>query len=213
MRKIDPVKHEQKRRDILEAAGRCFAKDGFRGASISSICSAAKISAGHLYHYFASKEAIIEAMAATGLEHAEERFNHLMKSDSPIEGLIAEIEQASTQSCSVQHHQADIHAKKQLHLEMLAEAGRNPAMTDIVRKHSAKIRGMLATLLKSAQAREQIDNALDADVAAAILLSTIEGVGNLAISDPDLDMKKKLDMLALLIKRFLLPEPSKKSSR
>lgn len=213
MRKIDPVKHEQKRRDILEAAGRCFAKDGFRGASISSICSEAKISAGHLYHYFASKEAIIEAMAETGLEHAEERFNHLMKSDNPIEALIAEIEQASTHDCSAQDQQANMSAKKQLHLDMLAEAGRNPAMADIVRKHSAKIRGMLATLLKSAQARGQIDSALDVDVATAILLSTIEGVGNLTISDPDLDMKKKLDMLALLITRFLLPEPGKKPGR
>jgi len=133
VRKIDPVKHEQKRRDILEAAGRCFAKDGFRGASISSICSEAKISAGHLYHYFASKEAIIEAMAATGLEHAEERFNHLMKSDNPIEGLIAELEQASSQNCTTQQHQIDMRAKKQLHVDMLAEAGRNASADPVAR--------------------------------------------------------------------------------
>ncbi|AMO95364.1 bacterial regulatory s, tetR family protein [Collimonas fungivorans] len=209
MRKIDPVKHEQKRRDILEAAGRCFAKDGFRGASISSICSEAKISAGHLYHYFASKEAIIEAMAATGLEHAEERFNHLMKSENPIEGLIAEIEQANTQSCTAQQHQIDMRAKKQLHVDMLAEAGRNPAMAEIVNKHSAKIRGMLATLLETAQKRGQIDQALDPDLAAAILLGAMEGVGNMTMRDPELDMKKKLEMLSTLIKRFLTPGSSK----
>lgn len=209
MRKIDPIKREQKRRDILEAAGRCFAKDGFRGASISNICSEAKISAGHLYHYFASKEAIIEAMAATGLEHAEERFNHLMKSDNPIEALIAEIEQASTQNCIAQQHHVDVRAKKQLHVDMLAEARRNPAMAEIVRKHSAKIRGMLAILLKTVQERGQIDQTLDADFAAAILLSTIEGVGNMTIRDPDLDMKQMLDMLSTLIKRFLAPGSSK----
>ena len=209
MRKIDPVKHEQKRRDILEAAGRCFAKDGFRGASISSICSEAKISSGHLYHYFVSKEAIIEAMAEVGLEHAEARFNHLMKSDNPIEGLIAEIAQASSRSCMKQQHHAEMRAKKQLHLDMLAEAGRNPAMADIVRKHSAKINGMLATLLKAAQQRGQVDQALDADLAAAILLGTIEGVGKMTIRNPDLDMKKELDMLTTLIKRFLAPGSSK----
>ncbi len=55
MRKLDPVKHEEKRREILAAAGRCFARDGFRGASISQICAEAGISSGHLYHYFASK--------------------------------------------------------------------------------------------------------------------------------------------------------------
>src|ERR1700737_1469686 len=100
MRKIDPIKHEQKRREILEAAGGCFTKDGFRGASISDICAEAKISSGHLYHYFASKEAIIEAMTEVGLAYVEARFNHLMKSENAIEGLISEIEQADTdQSC------------------------------------------------------------------------------------------------------------------
>ncbi|MDB5774453.1 MAG: putative transcriptional regulatory protein TetR/AcrR family [Herbaspirillum sp.] len=210
MRKVDPIKHEQKRREILEAAGRCFAKDGFRGASISHICSEAKISSGHLYHYFASKEAIIEAMAEVGLEHAEARFNHLMKSDNAIEGLVAEIEQHSANSnCNSQGPHAEMHAKRQLHLDMLAEAGRNPAMMEIVKKHSAKVRGLLATFLKAAQQRGQIDQALDADVAAAMLLSTIEGVGNLTIRDPDLDMKKKMKMLTTLIKRFLAPAACK----
>ena len=41
MRKLDPVRHEQRRREILAAAGRCFARDGFRGASISDICAEA----------------------------------------------------------------------------------------------------------------------------------------------------------------------------
>jgi TetR/AcrR family transcriptional repressor of uid operon len=41
MRKIDPVKHEEKRQEILEAAGRCFARKGFQGATISDICAEA----------------------------------------------------------------------------------------------------------------------------------------------------------------------------
>ncbi len=67
MRKVDPVKYEEKRRDILQAAMQCFVRDGFRGASISDICAAAGISPGHLYHYFPGKEAIIGAMAETRL--------------------------------------------------------------------------------------------------------------------------------------------------
>ena len=70
MRKVDPVKHEAKRLEILQAAGRCFLRDGFRGASVSSICKEAGISAGHLYHYFDNKEAMIEAMIETELSRA-----------------------------------------------------------------------------------------------------------------------------------------------
>jgi len=79
MRKVDPVKHEKKRRDILEAAARCFARDGFRGASTADICAEAKISPGHLYHYFASKEAIMGAMAEAKLGEAAARLRHMVQ--------------------------------------------------------------------------------------------------------------------------------------
>jgi TetR/AcrR family transcriptional repressor of uid operon len=68
MRKVDPVKHEEKRREILTAAQRCFARDGFQGASTSQTCKEAKNSPGHLYHYFASKEDIVKAIAEMRLE-------------------------------------------------------------------------------------------------------------------------------------------------
>jgi hypothetical protein len=68
---------------------------------------------------------------------------------------------------------------------------------------------MLATLLKAVQERGQIDQTLDADLAAAILLGTLEGVGKMTIRDPDHDMKNELDMLTTLIKRFLAPGSSK----
>src|ERR1700736_5705760 len=84
MRKIDPVKHEEKRQEILEAAGRCFARKGFQGATISDICSEAKISPGHLYHYFASKEAIVSAMAEARITQVGARFEHVMESSDPI---------------------------------------------------------------------------------------------------------------------------------
>jgi TetR/AcrR family transcriptional repressor of uid operon len=203
MRKIDPIKHEQKRSDILAAASRCFVRHGFRGASISGICSEANISAGHLYHYFTSKEAIIEAMVAVGLAHAEERFNYLMASNDPINALIREIEQADVDSCRTEQH----HVKKQLYLDMQAEAGRNPAMAEIVNRHSAKIHAMFATLLKTAQQRGQIDQTLNPELAAVVLLTAIKSIEtmNIGDADPQHAIKPLLDMLSTLIKRFLTP--------
>ena len=67
MRKINPDKHEEKRSQILEAALCCFARSGFRGASISDICEEAGIRSGHLYHYFDKKGAIVEAIAKASI--------------------------------------------------------------------------------------------------------------------------------------------------
>jgi len=56
MRKVEEAKHDEKRRQILKAAKRCFIRHGFRGASISDICAEARISPGLLYHYFENKK-------------------------------------------------------------------------------------------------------------------------------------------------------------
>ena len=41
----------------------CFARSGFHKASMQDICAEAGMSAGNLYRYFRSKEAIIAAIA------------------------------------------------------------------------------------------------------------------------------------------------------
>jgi AcrR family transcriptional regulator len=188
MRKVDPVKHEEKRQEILEAAGRCFARDGLQGASISDICAEAKISPGHLYHYFASKEAIVAAMVEGGLEAASERFSQIV--DSP------EVQQTKARPDR---------AGRVLLLDMLAEAERNPALAKVLQEHSRNVRRFLAEFIRRGQARGQIDPSLEPDLTAAILISVFDGLKTLSIRDPKIDAKKSTKLLTTLITRFLTP--------
>lgn len=55
-----------RRKQILDAAATCFRRDGFRGASMANISLTAGMSTGHIYHYFESKAAIIEAVIERG---------------------------------------------------------------------------------------------------------------------------------------------------
>jgi TetR/AcrR family transcriptional regulator, repressor for uid operon len=201
MRKVDPAKHEEKRREILEAAERCFVRDGFRGASISDICGEAGISPGHLYHYFASKEAIIGAMTDAGLEYATSRLSKMMEESNAISALLSELGRGKSGHGHRPISQSFI-------FDMLAEAVRNPAIADIVREHSRALRTLLSAFLRDAQERGQVDGTLDADLTAAILMSVIDGAKSLAIRDPELDMTKGIDVLKTLISRFLTPPAS-----
>jgi AcrR family transcriptional regulator len=196
MRKIDREKHEQKRREILEAAGRCFVRDGFRGASISAICGEAGISPGHLYHYFASKEAIIGAMTETGLAYAASRFGHMMENSNVVAALVDEIDRAKV---------GRENGNRILVLDMLAEAGRNPVVADVLLEHSKALRRLLGDFLREGQERGQIDSALDVDVAAALLISVMDGMKGLTMRDPGLDMAKATSLLQTLVSRFLTP--------
>jgi TetR/AcrR family transcriptional regulator, repressor for uid operon len=194
VRKIDPAKHEERRQQILEAAGRCFTRDGFRGASMADICAEANMSSGHVYHYFASKEAIISAMIEGKLARAMTRFECMMRNPNLIDGFFAEIKRAK-------RGQAD----QSLMQDMLAEAGRNPVIADILRAHTLGVRSMLATFIRKAQEKGQVDPGLDADTAAAVLLAVFDGAKAMTTRDRELNDAQSREYIKTLFTRFLRP--------
>ncbi len=196
MRKIDPVKHDEKRQEILEAAEECFVRGGFQGTSISQICASAHISPGHLYHYFDSKEAIIDAIADKGLDKATCHFREMMQGPNAVDAISAQIEIMKKRSK---------HAGSLLMLDMLAEASRNSAMAKIVQKQSKKICAFIADLLRSGQAHGHVDKNLDVDVAAHLLLCLIDGTKSLIIRNPKANREACLDQFKIMLCRFLSP--------
>lgn len=64
MRTRDDALRQRREAEILAAAAACFARRGAHAASMNEICAEARLSAGALYRYFPSKEAIIEGLAA-----------------------------------------------------------------------------------------------------------------------------------------------------
>ncbi len=196
MRTVNPVKHGEKRREILAAATRCFARDGLRGASISGICAEAGISPGHLYHYFASKDAILEAIVEAVLERAAEQFGQTMASSDALAALMAGMQRTKARNEN---------GGTVLVLDMLVEAGRNPAIARLVQAHSQGIRQLLADALRAGQVRGEIDPSLEPDAAASILTGVIDSFVITAVRDPSLDPATTAELLRVLITRFLAP--------
>ncbi|MGD8616804.1 MAG: TetR/AcrR family transcriptional regulator [Gammaproteobacteria bacterium] len=57
-----PAKGEQTRQDIVEAAKALFYQRGYTNTSFSDIVEATGVQRGNIYHYFKSKEDILEAV-------------------------------------------------------------------------------------------------------------------------------------------------------
>lgn len=195
LRKVDPVKHEQKRREILGAAFRCFIRDGFRGASTTDICAEAGISPGHLYHYFPSKVAIIEAMIDMGLARAAAHFEKILAAPDVIEALLADIEDTS-----LRFRPAQI-----LNLDGLAEAARNPEFAKVIERHTTAVRRMWSDFLRQAQSQGRVDPGLDPEATANILIALIDGSRAMPIRNPKLDIKQSVAHLRTMLVRFLRP--------
>jgi AcrR family transcriptional regulator len=200
MRKVDRAKHDEKRRHILQAAEECFRRDGFRGASIGDICAAARMSPGHLYHYFDSKEAIIEALFELRLQRGAAMVGELT--------LTPKADVITSLRGWLDEHVKNVRAHgSSLDLEMSAESARNPAIAKITSRSERVVRELLSRVIREGQERGQVDSGLDPDSVAAVVHSIIFGLNRLGgIRDATFDVKAASDMLNLLFERFLRPQ-------
>src|SRR3954471_12703655 len=79
---------EAQQQRILSAAMACFARSGFHKASMQDICAEAGMSAGNLYRYFRSKEAIIAAISEGERVRNAAFFEQLQRAEAPVLALI-----------------------------------------------------------------------------------------------------------------------------
>jgi len=79
---------KKSKKSIMIAATKIFAKYGFHNASIANIAEEAKISKGLIYHYFASKEELLETIFSQGFPF----FDEILKIDEKEINAIEKLE-------------------------------------------------------------------------------------------------------------------------
>jgi TetR/AcrR family fatty acid metabolism transcriptional regulator len=82
---------QDKRRQILDAAVRTFADLGYHGARVSDIAEHAGVAHGLLYHYFASKEEVLQTIFRENWGELLERFRAVERADEPAAEKLAGI--------------------------------------------------------------------------------------------------------------------------
>jgi AcrR family transcriptional regulator len=78
-----PPLHPDRRESILEAALGCFVERGFHGTTIPEIAARAQVATGTLYHYFESKEALVNVLYQKWKGAASERVFAAFPPDAP----------------------------------------------------------------------------------------------------------------------------------
>jgi AcrR family transcriptional regulator len=86
------VRGQVRRQRILDAAAACFVREGFHGASIARIAKAAGMSAGNLYHFFESKEAIIGALVQRKLDESLALFAQIENAEDLFQAMMERVE-------------------------------------------------------------------------------------------------------------------------
>jgi TetR/AcrR family transcriptional regulator, fatty acid metabolism regulator protein len=74
---------EEKRRVILDAAARVFARKGFHTSRVGDIAEEARVAHGLLYHYFSSKDEVLETIFREHWAVLLDRIHAVESSDEP----------------------------------------------------------------------------------------------------------------------------------
>ena len=196
-RRTDPERAQSRRNQVLQAAAVCFARSGFHGASMSEISKEAGMSAGHIYNYFDSKDAIIMAFVDLQSEHVLAQLRELDGKDDPLQSMIDEAPRHIDESLDPHFFE--------LPMEMCAEAARNPRIAEAMRAADVKAMEKFRPIIKRERERRglPVDDAL-LDGRIDTLVSLFHGLPVRALNRPQIDSASLVAGYRVALKALLL---------
>jgi TetR/AcrR family transcriptional regulator, fatty acid metabolism regulator protein len=159
-----PAAVEDKRRQLLDAAVRVFARKGFHASRVGDIAEEAGVAHGLLYHYFESKDQVLEAVF-------HENWSILL-------ARIASVEETDEPAVDQLRHIAAILLRTWLHLPdvvrvVIREFGRSPELAERIGELAQPIEVIERVIVRGIQ-RGEFRADIDPRVAATVVYGSID---------------------------------------
>ena len=178
---------ESRRAEIMGAAARLFATNGFHATSMADIISEAGMSAGAVYRYFRSKEDLIASVAETALATADQAFETLL-----ADGAVPSPEQAMdamvrTITDRVAHDPVLGTDVTKISVQVWAEALRSPHLASRADDVYRRLRGHFAEVVRRWKAAGHLPADAVPEHAGAAMLGLVQGfvLQRLLVNDTD----------------------------
>jgi TetR/AcrR family transcriptional regulator, fatty acid metabolism regulator protein len=155
---------EDKRRQLLDAAVRVFARKGYHASRVGDIAEEAGVAHGLLYHYFRSKDDVLEAVF-------HENWSVLL-------ARIASVEQTDEPAVDQLRHIATIVLRTWLHLPdvvrvVIREFGRSPELAERIGELAQPIDAIERVITRGIE-RGEFRKDVDPVFAAAVVYGSID---------------------------------------
>lgn len=192
----DCTRAAARRNQILDAAEACFREYGFHGASISKISKSCGMSAGHIYHYFENKEAIIAAIVAGDLDRLLNMAAQMRAADDILEAMLEGVGQGVIDNLDP--------SVAGLELEIAAEASRNEDVANVVRRADKECATSLMHTLRLARqaAGKPVDDA-EISAMAEVIVTMFEGLLLRSIRNPEVDRQAVVAVFQKVIRSLV----------
>jgi AcrR family transcriptional regulator len=181
MPKISDEKRQARQAEILEAATRCFARDGFHRTSMEDIVRESGLSPGAIYCYFRSKHDMVEAISRERHARDQAVLAELALSPNLAEGLdriaralihlLQDSKERQRRKVSIQFWAESLHDSR---IRKVAERG-------------LQQRNLLTRALRDAQEKGELAETLDADSVSRVMFALLQGFILQQAWEPELD--------------------------
>lgn len=194
MPKVKEAHLEARRQQIIDAAYRCFARKGFHQATMRDIYTEVGLSAGAVYHYFKSKEDIVQASFVFDYQRSLPVFEQAADDPDPLVALdqLIDFFYAGLQSA------AELGADR-VNIQGWGEALINPRLLVPLRYSFLKYKELLAQLIRRGQAAGVINPDIASDAIGEVILSSYLGLYLQKAVRPDLNVGQYKDAVKALV--------------
>jgi AcrR family transcriptional regulator len=200
MPRVSAAHLERRRGEILAAALRCFAREGFHRTTMQDIVREAALSPGAIYRYFAAKEDIIAAIAAE--RHQTELA--MLRDATAAGDLEAGLHRLVAAFLGRLADPAEQEWRR-VTVQVWGEALRSAAVLAVAREGLDEPLRTLATLIRRGQRAGRLARDLEPDALARVVASIFQGLVLQQAWQPDLDVAAYARAAEALLAALLRP--------
>lgn len=167
---------DARRRQILDGAALCFARNGFHATSVQDVLKEVGLSAGAVYRYFSGKEELIAAIVGEVLEELGGVFEKAAGQSPPplpdemIPGLVATLKEVRP---GVVHNGEWIFPR--LMLQVWTETLRNEDLAAMVHAGYARVRAAWVEVVEGYKDAGIVAADADPDAMARVMIALAQG--------------------------------------
>lgn len=174
--------HVDARRDqIVNAAWTCFGRRGYHQTTMQEIADEASISAGAIYRYFPSKEAVLQAISKRALDSdARLVADARAHVDEPIDAL-----ELLGALVVTNFREPDFQERASVLIGLRPELLRSKKLKRMTKENVDLLREGISRLMADAQKKGQLLPELDPESLAVVSLALYEGLRTLHLVDEE----------------------------
>ena len=180
MARVTEAHVEARKNQILDAAWGSFAKKGYHQTTMQDIASEAGISAGAIYRYYPSKEAVLQAITERNTLYYQELLADVQsESEGPMDVL-----EAVGHTMLAMFEDPAFETAARLEVELRSETLRNPVLLKSVRRQLEFWRTALTALMEDARSKGQLKKDIDIETLVILAMCSYEGMRQWSLIDP-----------------------------